>query len=44
MDGSTIEVHFSPGYWFQSPVYSINVYSHVSHADAQPLMDGMVVP
>lgn len=44
MDGSTIEEHFSPGYRFQSPVYSINVYSHVSHADVQSLMDGMLVP
>lgn len=33
MGGSTTEVHFSPGYRFQSSVYSKNVYSHVSHAD-----------
>lgn len=44
MGASNIEVHFSPGYRFQSPVYSKNVYSHVSHADVQSLMDGMVVP
>ena len=44
MGGSNIEVHFSPGHRFESPVYSKNVYSPVSHADVQSLTDGMLVP